>query len=69
MHDFQTEQWFSIHCYQIYQGQTIFFDPRSKKPFTTPLRNAYVSFEGCKSFHKSSLDLGVTIQLQINLIG
>jgi hypothetical protein len=55
MHDFR----FSIHHYQIYQRQTIFFDLfRSKKRFTTPLRSAYASLEGCKSFHKPFARLG-----------
>lgn len=54
MHDFR----FSIHHYQIYQRQTIFFDLRSKKHFTTPLRSAYASLEGCKSFHKPFARLG-----------
>lgn len=34
------------------------FDSRSKKPFTSPLKNANVSLEGCKSFHKSFVRLG-----------
>jgi hypothetical protein len=33
-------------------------DPRSNKPFTSPLKNANALLEGCKSFHKSFVRLG-----------